>query len=67
MDHRIVQIEEKIAHLEKHVTDLDQVVRDYHEQLVQSRDEVKRLEQRLDKSLTDEQSPDTEDEPPPHW
>lgn len=68
MDDRIIQIEEKLAHLEKYVNDLDTVVQTMQGRMDGIRAEVARAFDRLEQlEQDDEHDGDPADDKPPHW
>ena len=62
---RLTRIEEKLAHLEKYVGDLDEVVRDLSKRLDTHGDGVSAVRKMLQDHLSDAADPG--DERPPHW
>ena len=64
-DNRMTVIEEKLAHLEKYVGDLDEVVRDLAKQLHTQGQGVNAVRKMLQDHLSDAGDPG--DEKPPHW
>jgi len=69
MDPRSVQLEEKVAHLERYVADLDGVVRGMHERMDHFAREAKVLRSIIDAAREGEGTPGDGpvDERPPHW
>ena len=71
MDPRSVQLEEKVAHLERYVADLDGVVREMNERMDHFTREVKGLraivETVRDGDGEGGADADPQDERPPHW
>ena len=67
-DARLTVIEEKLAHLEKYVGDLDEVVRDLAARIDAQKDGVSAVRKMLEDHLSDPGGPpDPADEKPPHW
>lgn len=67
-DTRLTVIEEKLAHLEKYVGDLDEVVRDLAARLAKQKDGVSAVRKMLEDHLSEpEGTSDLADEKPPHW
>jgi uncharacterized coiled-coil protein SlyX len=68
-DHdRLTVIEEKLAHLEKYVGDLDEVVRDLADRLAAQNTGVAAVRKLLEDHLNEPEGPaDLADEKPPHW
>ncbi|MEM6259163.1 MAG: SlyX family protein [Planctomycetota bacterium] len=67
-DDRLTVIEEKLAHLEKYVGDLDEVVRDLATRLAAQKDGVTAVRKLLEDHLNEPEGPsDLADEKPPHW
>lgn len=60
MDDRIQDLEVKLAYLEKHLADLDDVVRALAEQVQRQADEIASLRDRTERAAP-------EDEKPPHY
>jgi uncharacterized coiled-coil protein SlyX len=68
MDDRLTRVEEKIAYLEKFVTDLDGVVQEMHEALGAVRRDVGTLRAQLERQSQEEDgSDDLEAQKPPHY
>lgn len=68
-DARMTVIEEKLAHLEKYVGDLDEVLRDLSKRLDVHGKGVTAVRKMLEDHLSDAGQPggDPGDEKPPHW
>ena len=67
-DARLTMIEEKLAHLEKYVGDLDEVVRDLAARIDMQKDGVSAVRKMLEDHLNaPDGPPDPADEKPPHW
>ena len=64
-DARLIQLEEKVAYLEQHLSDLDEVVRDLAGRLHKQGQGVDAVRKMIEDHLTDQ--PDPGDEKPPHW
>lgn len=64
-DDRLTRIEEKLAFLEKYVTDLDDAVRDLSKRLDVHGQGVTAVRKLLEDHLTDTGDPG--DQKPPHW
>ena len=65
---RLIRIEEKLAHLEKYLVDLDEVVRELGQRLDKQRDGVTAIQKMLVDHISDgEDTPGPADEKPPHW
>lgn len=62
---RLTQIEEKLAFLEKHIGDLDEVVRDLSRRLDVHGQGVSAVRKLIEDHLSDPGDPG--DEKPPHW
>ena len=74
MDPRLVQLEEKVAHLERYVADLDGVVREMNDRMDHFAREAKALQTIVDAARDggggtsgDAADEDPQDERPPHW
>ena len=68
MDDRLTNVEEKIAYLEKFVTELDGVVREMHDTLTAVRREAGELRAQVDRQAPgDDGSDDLEAQKPPHY
>jgi len=68
MSERLTQVEEKIAYLEKFVSDLDGVVRELHDMLGAVRRDVGTLRSKIEQqSQEDDGSDDLEAQRPPHY
>ncbi len=69
MDPRTVQLEEKVAHLERYVADLDGVVREMFERMDGFAREIKSLRAvvEADPKAQGASDGDLLDERPPHW
>ncbi len=63
----IRHLEEKIAHLERHVSEQDRAMLDFAEELAQLRRAVKVLQGRLPEAAAGEPGLPEEDERPPHY
>ncbi|MGA3006528.1 MAG: SlyX family protein [Opitutaceae bacterium] len=61
---RIEHLEERLAWLERHVTDQDKAMLALHEELSLLRSELKPLHERLAEELKDSESPEPEERPP---
>ena len=67
-DARLTLIEEKLAHLEKYVGDLDEVVRDLAARIDAQKDGVCAVRKMLEDHLREPDGPgNPADEKPPHW
>ena len=67
-DARLTLIEEKLAHLEKYVGDLDEVVRDLAARIDAQKDGVSAVRKMLEDHLSEPDGPaNPADEKPPHW
>ncbi|MGB0766220.1 MAG: SlyX family protein [Phycisphaeraceae bacterium] len=67
-DDRLTLIEEKLAHLEKYVGDLDDVVRDLGARVAAQKDGVTAVRKMLEDHLSEADGPtDPIDDKPPHW
>ena len=67
-DNRLTIIEEKLAHLEKYIGDLDEVVRDIAARVDQQKIGVTAVRKMLEDHLNEpEGPPNLADEKPPHW
>ncbi len=68
-DERLTRLEEKLAFLEQHVSELDGLVLELNRENAQLKDQLRVTQQRM-QALADAQ-PDTprslEDDKPPHW
>ncbi len=67
MTERLTNVEEKIAYLEKFVTDLDGVVRELHDGLNVVRREMGQLRTQLEQSQEEDDGDDLESQRPPHY
>lgn len=67
-DDRLTVIEEKLAHLEKYIGDLDEVVRDLAGRLAKQGEGVSAVRKMLEDHLNDPgEQRDLADDKPPHW
>lgn len=70
-DTRLTVIEEKLAHLEKYVSDLDEVVRELATGLATQKDGVIAVRKMLEDHLNDPGNAGSDrdliDDKPPHW
>jgi len=64
-DARLTTIEEKLAHLEKYLSDLDEVVRDMSARMDTHKAGVTAVRKLLEDHLSEQAAPG--DEKPPHW
>lgn len=65
---RLTRIEEKLAHLEQYLGDLDEAVRDLATRMDRQRDGVSAIRKMLEDHLSEEDgSNDPADDKPPHW
>ena len=72
---RLIALEEKLLYLEKHIGDLDEVVRDLADRLDHQAGSVRQVRKMLEQHLAgggDDKSgpasePDPEADRPPHW
>ena len=62
---RVIELEEKVAYLEKHLGDLDEVVRDLAARMRKHNDGVAAVRKMLEDHLSEQSDPG--DEKPPHW
>lgn len=62
---RVIELEEKVAYLEKHLGDLDEVVRDLAARMRKQNDGVAAVRKMLEDHLSEQGDPG--DEKPPHW
>ena len=67
MSDQIHALEEKLAFLERHVEQLDVVVRSQHERLDAFQTELDRLRKELRRASEPHEESSPEDEVPPHW
>ncbi|MBB6428872.1 SlyX family protein [Algisphaera agarilytica] len=74
MDQRLVNIEEKIAHLERHLGELDGVVREMYDRMDGFKAQLEKIRSDLETHQPgsgDAPAPDSdqqlEDDKPPHW
>ena len=69
MDDRLTRVEEKLAHLERHVGELDGVVREGFDRIEELSAELRRLNDRLAQQSEpgEGDGPDAERDRPPHW
>jgi len=68
MNDRLTNVEEKMAHLEKFVSDLDVVVREMHDALAVVQRDVGALRTQIEQqSQGDDGSDDLEAQKPPHY
>lgn len=63
----IQRLEEKIAYLERHVTEQDKAMLEMSEDIARLRRELKALRDRLEQRGTGEGGDDLPDERPPHY
>lgn len=67
-DARLTVIEEKLAHLEKYIGDLDEVVRDMAKRMDAQKAGVTAVRKMLEDHLNEPDGPPSlADEKPPHW
>lgn len=71
-DRRLTALEEKLAYLEKHVGELDEVVRDLATRLEQQIRGIRQMRSTLEQHLAGgdakaDTAPDPEGDRPPHW
>lgn len=71
-DARLIALEEKLAYLEMHVGDLDEVVRDLAGRLDLQAKGVKQMRTMIEQHLAGgegdkDDAPDAERDRPPHW
>jgi len=67
-DARLTVIEEKLAHLEKYIGDLDEVVQDLAARLAMQKEGVTAVRKMLEDHLNEPEGPsDPADDKPPHW
>lgn len=66
---RLTVIEEKLAHLERYVGDLDEVLRDFSKRMEAHSKGVTMVRKMLEDHLSDPGTPGGEpgDDKPPHW
>lgn len=65
---RLTTIEEKLAYLEQHLTDLDQVVQQLAKRMDQQREGVNAVRKLLEDHLNEPgDTTDPTDDKPPHW
>jgi len=65
---RLTRLEEKLAHLEKYVGDLDEVIRDLATRMDKHGAGVTAVRKMLEDHLSDQSGPtDIADDKPPHW
>lgn len=71
---RLIAIEEKIAHLERHLGELDGVVRDMNDRFDGFKREIKKMQADLEAQQAGSNGGDAadgdqqmEDDKPPHW
>ena len=68
MNENVKRLEEKIAYLERHVTEQDKAMLEFAEQLAALRRELRRLRERGERGGTAmESGGDLPDERPPHY
>lgn len=67
MNENLKPLEEKIAYLERHVTEQDKAMLELHEDLVKLRREVKALRERSAGGTTGNENEAMPDERPPHY
>ena len=68
MNDRLTNVEEKMAHLERFVSDLDGVVREMHETMTVVRRELGTLQAQIEQHAEeDDGSDDLEAQKPPHY
>lgn len=63
---RLTRVEEKLAHLEHHLGELDGVVREAFGQIAAVRQALEKLRTSVEADAPDEPT-SSEDEKPPHW
>ena len=69
-DHRLTRVEERIAHLERFVGELDGVVREAFERIEAVRGELDKLRAGVEadgQAQADAADADPADDRPPHW
>lgn len=62
---RIIELQEKVAYLEKHLGDLDEVIRDLAGRVRKHGEGVDAVRKMIEDHLSEQ--PDPGDEKPPHW
>ena len=67
MSDRITGVEEKLAYLEKFVTELDGVVRELHDGLDAVRREMKQVRAQIEQPGEDDDGDDLQANRPPHY
>ncbi len=67
MSDRITGVEEKLAYLEKFVTELDGVVRELHDGLDAVRREMKQVRAQIEQPSEDDDGDDLQANRPPHY
>jgi SlyX protein len=67
LNESVKRLEEKIAHLEHHVTEQDKVMLAFAEELAVLRRELKVLRERPARSPRDDDGADSAEERPPHY
>lgn len=69
VDPHIVRIEERLAHLERHLEQLDEVVRDLHQRQDAISARLTRLGEQTKRDLAalSDGPRELEDDEPPHW
>jgi SlyX protein len=67
MNERVQRLEEKIAYLERHVTEQDKVILEFGDLLAKLRLELRALRERSPETPGGANPPEAEDERPPHY
>ncbi|MEM1109757.1 MAG: SlyX family protein [Planctomycetota bacterium] len=74
MESRLIAVEEKIAHLERYLGELDGVVRELHDRMDGYKSQIDRLRDEFGEHLSNaDDAPEPgrddqlEDDKPPHW
>ncbi len=68
MDDRLTNLEEQFAFLERHVAQLDEVVREVYDRVDGLTREISQMREEIqERGNTEEEARTLEDEKPPHW
>jgi SlyX protein len=67
MNDRVQRLEEKVAYLERHVTEQDKAMLEFTETISRLRVELRKLRERMSDTATGDGGGEPTDERPPHY